>query len=71
MLLLSRKMGEEILVADGIRIVVSRIANGRVTIGVDAPKDVQILRGELVESRAFGEGYIRDVELDSPTVAPR
>lgn len=71
MLLLSRKIGEEILVADGIRIVVSRIGNGRVTIGVDAPEDIQILRGELAETRSLGEGFIGNIEIESPVAVPR
>ncbi len=47
MLVLSRKMGEKIVIADEITIVVTRIAGNRVTLGIDAPKHVRIVRGEL------------------------
>ncbi|QDU96048.1 carbon storage regulator [Lignipirellula cremea] len=47
MLVLSRKIGEEIVIGNGVRIVVNRIAGNRVSIGVTAPGDVSILRGEL------------------------
>lgn len=47
MLVLSRKAGEEILIGDGIRLVVSRISGNRVTLGIAAPQDVHIARGEL------------------------
>ena len=47
MLVLSRKVGESIKIGDNIEIVVNRISGNRVTIGVDAPKDVRILRGEV------------------------
>lgn len=47
MLVLSRKAGEELIIADNIRIVVNRIAGNRVTIGIEAPGNVRIVRGEL------------------------
>ncbi len=47
MLVLSRKSGEEILIGDNIRLVVNRISGNRVTIGIKAPDDVHIVRGEL------------------------
>jgi carbon storage regulator CsrA len=47
MLVLSRKIGDTIRIGDNIEIVVSRISGNRVTIGIDAPKDVRILRGEV------------------------
>lgn len=52
MLVLSRKKDESIvlLVAGGIKITVLRADGGRVKLGIDAPKDVQILRSELHES---------------------
>ena len=50
MLVLSRKIGEKIFVGDGIVIEVRRIAGNRVTVAIDAPKSVRILRGELKEA---------------------
>jgi len=47
MLILSRKSGERIRVADDIVIVVKEIKGNRVSIGVEAPKWVCVLRGEL------------------------
>ena len=47
MLVLSRKAGEEIIIGDNIKLVVNRISGNRVTIGIQAPKDVHIVRGEL------------------------
>ncbi len=52
MLILSRKVGEKIVIGDGITVVVNRVAGDRVTLGLEAPADVRILRGEL---RAFDD----------------
>ena len=49
MLLLSRKTGQSIVLDDNIEITVTRIANNRVRIGIAAPQDVHIRRGELIE----------------------
>ena len=47
MLILSRKSGERIRIADDIVIVVREIKGNRVSIGIEAPKPVCVLRGEL------------------------
>lgn len=47
MLVLSRKVGEAIKLGDDITVVVTAIKGGRVRLGVEAPKDVVISRGEL------------------------
>lgn len=47
MLVLSRKVGDSIQIGDSITIRVSRISGSRVTLGVEAPESVRIVRGEL------------------------
>jgi len=49
MLVLTRKSGESVLIGDDIRIKVLEIKNGRLKFGLEAPDDVRIVRGELVE----------------------
>jgi carbon storage regulator len=46
-LVLTRKCGQELLIGDNVRIVIFRCANGRCSVGVEAPEDVPIRRGEL------------------------
>ncbi len=55
MLVLSRKVGEKILIGDNIAVTVVRVAQGIVRIGVDAPKSLSIVRDEIKE-RADGDG---------------
>ncbi|HLT19877.1 MAG TPA: carbon storage regulator [Thermomicrobiales bacterium] len=47
MLVLARKPDQAILLGDGIRIVVLGVSGDRVRIGIEAPRDVPILRQEL------------------------
>lgn len=49
MLVLSRKVGERILIGDQIAVTVIRVAQGIVRLGVEAPKDLPILREEIQE----------------------
>lgn len=50
MLVLSRKVGEKLMIGDQITIVVSCVAGNRVTLGIDAPLEVPIMRAEIAAS---------------------
>ncbi len=52
MLVLSRKVGEKILIGDNIAVTVVRAAQGIVRIGVEAPKEMPIVREEIQEKLA-------------------
>ena len=47
MLILSRKVGERIRIATEIEVVVVAIQGDRIKIGIEAPKSIRVLRGEL------------------------
>lgn len=49
MLVLSRKLGEQVVVNDNIVITVIEIERGKIKIGFDAPSTVPILRKELYD----------------------
>jgi carbon storage regulator len=49
MLVLSRKPGERVIIGSGITVTVVEITGNRIRIGIDAPDDVRILRGELAD----------------------
>lgn len=48
MLVLSRKKGESILIGENIEISVMKIEDGLVKLSINAPKEISILRKELV-----------------------
>lgn len=50
MLVLSRKVNETIQIGEQITIRVLEVKGDTVRIGIEAPKNIDILRGELVES---------------------
>lgn len=62
MLVLSRKVGERIHVGDNITVEIRRIAGNRVTLALEAPRDVRILRGEL--EQAAREFEVHEITLD-------
>lgn len=47
MLVISRKEGESIKVAEDIEIIVISVDGHRVRLGIQAPKNIRILRSEL------------------------
>ena len=57
MLVLTRKLGEKILIGDDITITVADIGKSRVKLGIEAPAGHRILRSELVpEAEPLGTG---------------
>lgn len=51
MLVLTRKIDEQILIGDDIKITVIKIRNNQIRLGISAPRDVRVLRGELEPQR--------------------
>ncbi|MHB1559615.1 MAG: carbon storage regulator [Isosphaeraceae bacterium] len=48
MLVLTRKIGEKILIGDDITLTVVDLGPGRMKLGISAPPEYRILRSELV-----------------------
>ncbi|HVJ80125.1 MAG TPA: carbon storage regulator [Planctomycetia bacterium] len=47
MLVLSRRIGESIVIGDGVRVTIVSVRGNKVRVGIDAPVDVDIQRQEL------------------------
>jgi len=52
MLVLSRKPLQSIMIGPDIRITIVKVERNQVRIGIEAPRDVTILRDELIEPSA-------------------
>ena len=68
MLVLARKLDESIKIGDNIEVKVLSIENGVVKLGIEAPRDIEILRNELLEkvkdANIAGLKTVQDKELD-------
>ncbi|PHR99390.1 MAG: carbon storage regulator [Blastopirellula sp.] len=68
MLVLSRKLGERIRIGDNIEIVINRVSGNRVTLGIEAPPEVRILRGEIEQTvNDFVETETHSVAVTVPS----
>ena len=63
MLVLSRKLGEKILIGSDICVTVVSVKGNRVTLGIEAPKHVRIDRSELVSQTASEPAAIPSTHL--------
>jgi carbon storage regulator CsrA len=52
MLVLSRKVGDKLVIDGNITVEVVKISGNRISLGIVAPSNVKILRGELAEQQA-------------------
>ncbi|MFA5524914.1 MAG: carbon storage regulator CsrA [Tissierellales bacterium] len=50
MLILTRKINESIVINDNIEIIITGIEDGKVKLGIKAPKDIEIHRKEIYEN---------------------
>ncbi len=69
MLILTRRIGEGILIGDGIRVVVLEVRGKQFRLGIEAPTDVVVLRDEIfqrltkenLQASAFQLGDLQDL----------
>ena len=50
MLVLSRKADQEVMIGDDIQLTILKVKGNTVRIGIKAPDDIRIIRGELRET---------------------
>jgi len=66
MLILTRKLGEQITIGDDITITLIEIKGSHVKLGIDAPKNVVIHRREIYErirEENLGSSMVVDADL--------
>lgn len=59
MLILTRRIGETLVIGDSIKVTVLGVQGNQVRIGIDAPKDVAVHREEVAERIKRGEDMRR------------
>ncbi len=65
MLVISRRINEKIKIGDDIEIVIVSIDKNQVKIGIEAPKNVAILRDELIEEvKKHNINSNREIEIE-------
>ncbi len=62
MLVLSRKLGEKILIGDSIVLTVVKIDRNQIRLGIEAPSDVAIFREEIAPTHVEKVGAIASVD---------
>jgi carbon storage regulator len=63
MLVLSRKLGEKIVIGDNILVTVVKIDRNQIRIGIEAPSDIPVYREEIAPQRLAAAGRTEDVVL--------
>ena len=63
MLVLSRKVGEKIVIGDNILVEVVKVKGNRITLGLVAPADVTIMRSELNNKPSIAKSVTTDVDV--------
>lgn len=67
MLILTRRVGESLMIGDDINVTVLGIRGNQVRIGVNAPKDISVHREEIyerIQQEKGGSGSAPDDEQD-------
>ncbi|MCG8498834.1 MAG: carbon storage regulator [Firmicutes bacterium] len=54
MLVLGRRPGEYVMIGDNIKVQVVKSKEGDLRLAIDAPKEMRIIRGELVKEETVG-----------------
>ena len=68
MLVLTRKLKEEILIGDDIKVTLIKVSGRTVRIGIEAPREMRIRRAEL---EPFAEVGVAELDTDDDVLSER
>lgn len=60
MLVLTRKPGTALVLSNGVTVTVTKVTGNKVSLGIDAPSDVRVVRDELLTLPPQPEGNETD-----------
>lgn len=60
MLVLSRRIGEKLILGDNVEIMLLEVSGNQARIGIKAPREINVVRSELVDRARFGQGSDRE-----------
>jgi carbon storage regulator len=63
MLVLSRKLGEKIVIGDNICITVVDVDRGKIRLGIEAPRSVPVFRQELLADNKLNQINTEDTMI--------
>ncbi|RKQ14559.1 carbon storage regulator CsrA [Ureibacillus endophyticus] len=65
MLVLSRKVGETIWIGEDVEIIISEVKGEQVKIGIQAPRNIEVIRGELRQDISVSntESVVKDINI--------
>lgn len=64
MLVLTRKLQQQIKIGDQITVTILRVKGQTVRVGIEAPRQVRVIRGELPPGCSLGNGEVADEAAD-------
>lgn len=65
MLVVTRKIEESVIIADNIEVTILEVSKDRVKIGISAPKDVKIIRNELLDTQNINEDSSGEISKET------
>lgn len=65
MLVLTRKVGETIWIGEDVEIVISEVKGEQVKVAINAPRNIEIVRGELRKevSKSNTEAVVKNIDI--------
>jgi len=66
MLVLTRKINQSVTMGQNIRLTILSVDGDRVSLGIDAPRDVRIFRSELIDDTLTANKASQDSIFFSP-----
>jgi carbon storage regulator len=71
MLILTRRVGESVVIGEDVTVTVLGVKGNQVRIGINAPKTVSVHREEIFERIKNGQGAGDRSTTDEPNAVPR